>query len=61
MSRSVQDLGEADKHGRAVGVTGDQGPGMVGEVLVEVAKGDAPDGPGLGNCLEGLRPVEVGQ
>ncbi|MFF7167331.1 hypothetical protein ACFZBP_39170 [Streptomyces sp. NPDC008086] len=47
--------------GRAVGFARDQGRGVVGEVLVEVAERDAPGGPCLGDSVNGLRPVEAGQ
>ncbi|MEU2913483.1 hypothetical protein ACWCQ0_41785 [Streptomyces massasporeus] len=61
MSRSVKDLGEADGDRWAVGFAGDQGLGVVGEVLVEVAERDALGGLCLGDGLNGPRSAEAGQ
>ncbi|MEU2835281.1 hypothetical protein ABZ667_43025 [Streptomyces lavendulae] len=61
MSRSVQDLGEADDDRWAVGFAGDEGLGVFGEVLVEVSERDALGGACFGDGLACLCPVQVGQ
>ncbi|MFD5098332.1 hypothetical protein [Streptomyces albidochromogenes] len=42
-----------------MGFAGDQGLGVVSEVLVEVAERDAPGGLCLGDGANGLRSVEA--
>ncbi|WP_212732657.1 hypothetical protein [Streptomyces oceani] len=53
-------MSEADDHGRAVSIAGDQGLGMVGEVLVEIPERDTSVGPSLGDGSENFRLIELG-